>query len=514
MDFAAAVITSVQEICDVVEPRIQAVGGSFAAATCGLDSTGNKIIIRSGTYGATTSHVGYADTPSSGTDVSGNTYLELDSAQGTLVSGRDAGDVYQFDGETGVANIGAIVRMYDISVDDGERYLAGRIKADVLCDGGTCGAFESEFKIGQASASGGSVLERITGSNLGPIKINRGTAASEAYGVLLEDSDAAEAGWVRPPPNMGGDKTSWQLPDRGGNTGLDGDYTDGVITFLAQAWSNILVTPGARTLFESDMGDTLVRSVTSASTVTLPVIDATNLGMRFCAYDDVGAQIDIDPGDTTDHIDLRGLSLGAGDRLVSSGNKGDYVCLKAIETDTWIVTEENEGGGQGGIFYNAILGASPVARGFAAANTFYVVDPDFSEVSNRSGLFSITTGNDEICYDGPGDIEVKIYIAHSFERTAGSSAIDVTLQLGQDATGAIADTDEFGSPFIRTISVNSQHGAGSVDAFATLGSTNGECLSLMAASSTTSGTPTITMSGISISITELDPTPAWTDGGP
>jgi hypothetical protein len=67
------------------------------------------------------------------------------------------------------------------------------------------------------------------------------------------------------------------------------------------------------------------------------------LGLTVCFYDHSanGQVISIDPDDATDAIYLNGASVGAGDEIDSPGDRGDYVCLLALDGDTWVTTGQS-----------------------------------------------------------------------------------------------------------------------------------------------------------------------------
>jgi hypothetical protein len=62
------------------------------------------------------------------------------------------------------------------------------------------------------------------------------------------------------------------------------------------------------------------------------------LGLTVCFYDHSanGQVISIDPDDGTDAIYLNGASVGAGDEIDSPGDRGDFICLLALDGDTWV----------------------------------------------------------------------------------------------------------------------------------------------------------------------------------
>lgn len=61
-------------------------------------------------------------------------------------------------------------------------------------------------------------------------------------------------------------------------------------------------------------------------------------GLTVCFYDHSanGQIISLDPDDGTDQIYLNGAGIGAGDELDSPGDRGDFVCLMALDGDTWV----------------------------------------------------------------------------------------------------------------------------------------------------------------------------------
>lgn len=71
----------------------------------------------------------------------------------------------------------------------------------------------------------------------------------------------------------------------------------------------------------------------SGHDVTLPGAEA---GLNACFYDANGGGVitlDAAAGDT---IWLDGVSVGAADAIDSAGNRGDFLCLLGIDTDTWV----------------------------------------------------------------------------------------------------------------------------------------------------------------------------------